>query len=116
MEVMNRLIPDQSYETDVRPDNILLDINNNELVFADWRLAIRYSNNNGIVEYAGTILFSSPNILNNNFGSYIPKAFDDLYSFICTIYILRNPSKMPTIPDGNLILKAKVIREYWDNK
>ncbi|CAG8589946.1 12032_t:CDS:2 [Racocetra persica] len=116
LRLLKRIHSYAIYHQDMRPENILLDTNNNKLVLADWGSAIRYFNNNGTVEYAGTILFSSPNILSNNFGSYIPKAFDDLYSFIRTIYILRNLSKRPTIPNGNLTLKAKVIREYWDDK
>ncbi|RIB28000.1 kinase-like domain-containing protein [Gigaspora rosea] len=102
------------YHRDVRPENILLNTKDNELILADWGSAIQYKNT-GAVEYEGTVLFSSPNILNNNFGYYIPKASDDLHSFIRTIYILQNPSIMPTIPDGDLSLRAKAIREYWND-
>jgi serine/threonine protein kinase len=98
----------------VRPENILLDTNNNTLILADWGSSIQYHRRDP-VNYEGTVTFSSPDILNNNFGPYIPKASDDLHSFIRTIYILHNPSKMPTIPDGDLTLKAKVIREYWND-
>ncbi|CAG8594192.1 7560_t:CDS:2, partial [Dentiscutata erythropus] len=112
----NILFTIQTFETDVRPENILLDTNNNELVLADWESAIKYSNNIDKIEYARTILFFSPNILSNKFGFYIPKASDDLHSFIYTIYILLNPSKKLTIFNRSLALKAKLIREYWDDK
>ncbi|CAG8808343.1 2530_t:CDS:1, partial [Gigaspora rosea] len=104
------------YHRDVRPENILLNTKDNELILADWGSAIQYSRNTGAVEYEGTILFASPDILSNNFDLYIPKASDDLHSFIRTIYILHNPSKMPTIPEGNFKSKAIAIKKYWDDK
>ncbi|RIA92381.1 hypothetical protein C1645_820810 [Glomus cerebriforme] len=114
LRLLKRIHSYRIYHRDVRPENILLDTSNNMLILADWGSSIRYLNN-GTVDYVGIITFSSPDILNNDFDSYIPKASDDLHSFIRTIYILRNPSKMPTIPDGSLALKAKIIREYWND-
>ncbi|RHZ79750.1 hypothetical protein Glove_141g70 [Diversispora epigaea] len=100
---------------DVCPSNISLDTSNNSLVLVDWGSAIYTPTLTQLVEYEGTITFASPNILNNNMGYYQPKASDDLHSFIRTMYFLRNPSDMPTIPNGNLESKAQAIKEYWND-
>jgi len=102
------------YHRDVCPENILLDTNNNILILANWGSSIQNHNDN-MVSYKGTIMFASPNILNKDFGLYIPKASDDLHSFVRTIYILRNPSRMPTISDENFVSRAQVVREYWSD-
>ena len=67
------------------------------------------------VYYEGTITFASPNILDNNLGPYKPNPSDDLHSFLRTIYILHNPSKMPTITEGDYSTKARVVREFWSD-
>ncbi|RHZ78956.1 hypothetical protein Glove_153g36 [Diversispora epigaea] len=103
------------FHRDVCPSNILLNTSNNSLVLADWGSAIRPLNKLELVPYEGTITFASPNILDNNMGPYQPKASDDLHSFIRTMYILRNPSNMPTIPSGDLASKAQAIKEYWND-
>ncbi|CAG8498961.1 7958_t:CDS:2, partial [Dentiscutata heterogama] len=99
---------------DVRPENILLNSNYDTLILADWGSSIRHTHG-GMVNYEGTITFASPNVLKNNFNRYVPKASDDLHSFVRTVYILRNPSKFPTTSDENFELKAKVIREFWND-
>lgn len=105
------------YHRDVRPENILLDTDNNIPILVDWGSSIQYpKHRNDEVPYEGTITFASPDILTNDFDYYKPKASDDLHSFIRTIYILRNPSNMPTIPNGDFSLKAQAIREYWSDK
>ncbi|CAG8753045.1 35355_t:CDS:2 [Gigaspora margarita] len=63
-----------------------------------------------------TITFASPDILKGNFGYYVPSASDDLHSFVCAMYILRNPSEMPVIHRGDLSSKSRVIKEYWNDK
>ncbi|RHZ50844.1 hypothetical protein Glove_490g12 [Diversispora epigaea] len=103
------------FHRDVRPSNILLNTSDNSLVLADWGSAIHLLNKLELVPYEGTITFASPNILDNNMGPYQPKASDDLHSFIRTMYILRNPSNMPTIPSGDLASKAQAIKEYWND-
>ncbi|CAG8682814.1 21051_t:CDS:2 [Dentiscutata erythropus] len=113
LSLLKRIHELKIYHRDVRPENILLDTNNDTLILADWGSSIQYQG--GKVAYEGTITFASPNILNKKFGFYVPKASDDLHSFVRTVYTLRNPSKIPTNSDENLELKAKVIREYWND-
>ncbi|KAF0369753.1 kinase-like protein [Gigaspora margarita] len=105
----------QIYHRDVRPENILLDTDNNRLVLVDWGSAIKITDRNQLYTYEGTITFASPNILNEDFGPYVPSASDDLHSFMRTMYILRNQSKMPAIPRGDLSSKARGIKEYWND-
>ncbi|CAG8577113.1 8462_t:CDS:2, partial [Scutellospora calospora] len=107
---------EQICHRDVRPENILLDNDNNRLVLVDWGSAIRITNHNQIYTYEGTTTFASPNILEENFGPYVPSVSDDLHSFVCTMYILRNPSEMPAISERDLSSKARVIKEYWNDK
>lgn len=114
LHLLKRIHSMKIYHRDVRPENILLDTNNNTLILVDWGSSIQYRNAH--IPYEGTITFASPDILNNDFGLYKPKASDDLHSFVRTIYILRNPSKMPTVPYEDLPSKARAIKEYWSDK
>ncbi|RIA96033.1 hypothetical protein C1645_802705 [Glomus cerebriforme] len=117
LHLLKRIHNMKIYHRDVRPENILLDTDNNKPILVDWESSIRNTKDeNNTVEYEGTVTFASPNILDKEFGPYIPSASDDLHSFVRTIYILRNPSNMPTIPNENLSLKAQAVREYWSDK
>lgn len=103
------------YHRDVRPENILLDTDNDSLILADWGAAI-HNPPDEQVPYEGTISFASPDILNNNLEVHHPKATDDLHSFVRSMYILHNRLKMPIInPNNTLASKARVIREFWDD-
>ena len=100
----------------MRPENILLDSDNNRLVLVDWRSAIRITDCYKKYAYEGTSTFASPDILEGNLGPYVPSASDDLHSFVRTMYILHNLSEMPDIPEGDLSSKARVVKEYWNDK
>src|SRR3954447_11950516 len=82
------------FHRDARPSNILLDINNDSVVLVDW-------SSNPVILLTTKCLTKEQSqllhrdILNNNFGSHRPTATDDLHSFVCTMYSLHNPSKMP---------------------
>ncbi|CAI2168711.1 8874_t:CDS:1 [Funneliformis geosporum] len=102
------------FHRDVRPSNILLDASDNTLVLADWGSAISNPSNK-LVPYEGTITFASPEILNNDMRPYQPKESDDLHSFIRTMYVLHNQTKLPIIPDGTFESKAQAIRGFWND-
>ncbi|KAF0470044.1 kinase-like protein [Gigaspora margarita] len=54
------------------PESILLDTNNNRLILVDWGSAIKITDRNQIYTYEGTFTFASPNILEEDFGPYVP--------------------------------------------
>ncbi|CAI2171032.1 7243_t:CDS:2 [Funneliformis geosporum] len=47
-----------------------------------------------ILPYKGT---TTPSVLDNDMENYVPKPADDLHSFVCTMYFLRNPLKQPDL-------------------
>ncbi|RIB14998.1 kinase-like domain-containing protein [Gigaspora rosea] len=100
LQLLELIHKEQIYHQDVRPENILLDSDNNRLVLVDWGSAIRITDRRKRYTYEGTIMFASPNILRGNFGSYVPSASNDLHSFVRTMYILHNLSEMLAIPEG----------------
>ncbi|CAG8833328.1 35878_t:CDS:2, partial [Gigaspora margarita] len=59
------------------PENILLDTNNNRLIFVNWGSAIKITDRNQIYTYEGTITFASPNILEENFARVIKEYWND---------------------------------------
>ncbi|RGB30529.1 kinase-like domain-containing protein, partial [Rhizophagus diaphanus] len=80
LHLLKRIHSMKIYHRDVRPENILLD--KNTLILVDWGSSIQYPIGvNTRIQYEGTITFASPDILNNDFGRYKPKASDDLHSF-----------------------------------
>ncbi|RIB20835.1 kinase-like domain-containing protein [Gigaspora rosea] len=99
------------YHRDVRPSNIMLDIENNSLVLVDWGSAI-FNPKNKKVPYKGTTTYASPSILDNDMGNYVPKPADDLHSFVRTMYVLRNPLKKPDLASSS----TQDIKDYWHNE